>query len=100
MERRRRHAHGAGFPLPLRGRGDSFRRHHHQYPRHGGLFDAAGIFQKLPHVANAALEEIVMGLKVRRDIMPFAPHIDTTMMAKASKLVSNVTGFPVQYNKE
>src|SRR5476649_1024589 len=48
---------------------------------------------------NAALEEIVMGLKVRRDIMPFATNIDTTMLSKASKLVSNVTGFPVQYNK-
>ena len=48
---------------------------------------------------NAALEEIVMALKVRKDIMPFATNIDTTMLAKASKLVSNVTGFPVQYNK-
>jgi 2-isopropylmalate synthase len=48
---------------------------------------------------NAALEEIVMGLKVRRDIMPFATAINTTMLFKASKLVSNVTGFPVQYNK-
>src|SRR5580693_3122359 len=48
---------------------------------------------------NAALEEIVMGLKVRRDIMPFATGINTTMLSKASKLVSNVTGFPVQYNK-
>jgi 2-isopropylmalate synthase len=48
---------------------------------------------------NAALEEIVMALKVRKDIMPFATNINTTMLSKASKLVSNVTGFPVQYNK-
>src|ERR1700761_9601535 len=48
---------------------------------------------------NAALEEIVMALKVRKDIMPFTTGIDTTMLARASKLVSNVTGFPVQYNK-
>ncbi len=48
---------------------------------------------------NAALEEIVMALKVRKDIMPFSTKIDTAMLAKASKLVSNVTGFPVQYNK-
>src|SRR6201986_44529 len=48
---------------------------------------------------NAALEEIVMALKVRRDIMPFGTNINTTMLSKASKLVSNVTGFPVQYNK-
>src|SRR5579859_7198035 len=48
---------------------------------------------------NAALEEIVMALKVRRDLMPFTTGIDTTMLARASKLVSNVTGFPVQFNK-
>jgi len=48
---------------------------------------------------NAALEEIVMAVKVRKDIMPFTTGIDTTLLSKASKLVSNVTGFPVQYNK-
>jgi 2-isopropylmalate synthase len=48
---------------------------------------------------NAALEEIVMALKVRKDIMPFSTNIDSSLLAKASKLVSNVTGFPVQYNK-
>jgi 2-isopropylmalate synthase len=48
---------------------------------------------------NAALEEIVMALKVRKDIMPFSTGIDTTLLNRASKLVSNVTGFPVQYNK-
>src|SRR5258706_4920613 len=48
---------------------------------------------------NAALEEVVMSLKVRRDLMPFTTGIDTKMLARASKLVSNVTGFPVQYNK-
>jgi len=48
---------------------------------------------------NAALEEIVMALKVRKDLMPYTTNINTTMLARASKLVSNVTGFPVQYNK-
>jgi 2-isopropylmalate synthase len=48
---------------------------------------------------NAALEEIVMALKVRRDRMPFESRVDTSMLARASKLVSHVTGFPVQYNK-
>jgi 2-isopropylmalate synthase len=48
---------------------------------------------------NAALEEIVMALKVRKDAMAFTTGIDTRMLARASKLVSNVTGFPVQYNK-
>ncbi|HEY5347836.1 MAG TPA: 2-isopropylmalate synthase [Rhizomicrobium sp.] len=48
---------------------------------------------------NAALEEIVMAIRVRKDIMPFTNGINTTLLTKASKLVSNVTGFPVQYNK-
>ena len=48
---------------------------------------------------NAALEEIVMALKVRKDIMPFTTGINTRLLNKASKLVSSVTGFPVQYNK-
>jgi 2-isopropylmalate synthase len=48
---------------------------------------------------NAALEEIVMALKVRKDRMPYTTGIDTTMLSRASKLVSNVTGMPVQYNK-
>ncbi len=48
---------------------------------------------------NAALEEIVMAFRVRRDRMPFSTGVDTTMLARASRLVSGVTGFPVQYNK-
>ena len=48
---------------------------------------------------NAALEEIVMALKVRQDVMPFQTGIKTPLLAKASKLVSNVTGFVVQANK-
>jgi 2-isopropylmalate synthase len=48
---------------------------------------------------NAALEEVVMALKVRRDRMPYATGVKTEMIARASKLVSNVTAFPVQYNK-
>jgi 2-isopropylmalate synthase len=48
---------------------------------------------------NAALEEIVMALKVRKDRMPFTSGVKTEMIARASKLVSNVTAFPVQYNK-
>ncbi len=48
---------------------------------------------------NAALEEIVMAIKTRSDVLPFTTNIDTTMLARASKLVSAVTAFPVQYNK-
>ncbi|HEY0106485.1 MAG TPA: 2-isopropylmalate synthase [Rhizomicrobium sp.] len=48
---------------------------------------------------NAALEEIVMALRVRKDLMPYETRVKTPMLSRASKLVSNVTGFPVQYNK-
>jgi 2-isopropylmalate synthase len=48
---------------------------------------------------NAALEEIVMALKVRSDGMAFTTGIDGGKLMRASKLVSQVTGFPVQYNK-
>ncbi|MFA5949424.1 MAG: 2-isopropylmalate synthase [Hyphomicrobium sp.] len=48
---------------------------------------------------NAALEEVVMGLKTRGDVLPYTTRIESTMLARASKLVSAVTNFPVQYNK-
>jgi 2-isopropylmalate synthase len=48
---------------------------------------------------NAALEEVVMAMKVRNDVMPYWTNIDSTMLTRASKLVSAVTSFPVQYNK-
>ncbi|MFS4437510.1 2-isopropylmalate synthase [Paracoccaceae bacterium GXU_MW_L88] len=48
---------------------------------------------------NTALEEIVMALKVRNDIMPFNTSIDTTKLMGASRLVAAAAGFPVQYNK-
>ena len=48
---------------------------------------------------NAALEEIVMAINVRNDKFPYWNKIDTTMLTRASKLVSAATSFPVQYNK-
>ncbi len=48
---------------------------------------------------NAALEEVVMALKVRNDIMPFETGIDTTKIIQISRTVAAVSGFPVQYNK-
>ena len=48
---------------------------------------------------NAALEEIVMSLRTRQDRMPFHTNIDTTHITRASRLVSTITGFPVQPNK-
>src|ERR1700730_13706624 len=48
---------------------------------------------------NAAMEEVVMALRVRGDTMPYHTNIDSTMLTRASKLVSAVSSFPVQYNK-
>ncbi|MGE3626116.1 MAG: 2-isopropylmalate synthase [Hyphomicrobiales bacterium] len=48
---------------------------------------------------NAALEEIVMAINTRGDALPYTTGIDATMITRASKLVSAVTAFPVQYNK-
>ena len=48
---------------------------------------------------NAALEEIVMAVRTRQDIFGCETRIDTTQIVSASKLVSSITGFPVQPNK-
>ncbi|MBI1424496.1 MAG: 2-isopropylmalate synthase [Gammaproteobacteria bacterium] len=49
---------------------------------------------------NAALEEIVMAVKTRRDIFPCnVDHLDTTQIVSTSRLVSGITGFAVQPNK-
>jgi len=48
---------------------------------------------------NAALEEVVMAIRTRADVMPYATGVDATQLNRASKLVSAATSFPVQYNK-
>ena len=48
---------------------------------------------------NTALEEVVMALKVRSDIMPYYTDIDTTKIMNISRRVATVSGFPVQFNK-
>jgi len=48
---------------------------------------------------NTSLEEVVMALKTRRDVFGVDVGIDTTQIVPSSKLVSNITGFPVQPNK-
>ncbi|MBE0413601.1 2-isopropylmalate synthase [Yoonia sp.] len=48
---------------------------------------------------NTALEEVVMALKVRGDIMPYETRIDTTKIMHISRRVATVSGFPVQFNK-
>ncbi len=48
---------------------------------------------------NASLEEIVMAIHTRHDVFDCHTNIDTTFIVPASRLVSSVTGFPVQPNK-
>ena len=48
---------------------------------------------------NAALEELVMAIKTRNDVLPYDVGVDAEMLTRASKLVAAATSFPVQYNK-
>ena len=48
---------------------------------------------------NTALEEVVMALRVRNDIMPYRTGIDTTKIMGLSRRVATVSGFAVQFNK-
>ena len=48
---------------------------------------------------NASLEEVVMAVRTRRDIFNLDTSIDTTQIVPTSKLVSSITGYPVQPNK-
>src|SRR5258707_948550 len=55
-----------------------------------------GIGERAGH---ASLEEVVMAMKVRNDVLPDWTNIDSTLLTRASKLVAAATSFPVQYNK-
>ena len=48
---------------------------------------------------NASLEEVVMGVRTRQDVFQCDTSLDTTQIVPASRLVSGITGFPVQPNK-
>jgi len=48
---------------------------------------------------NAALEEVVMALRTRQDLFGLSTRIETEHILAASRLVSGITGFPVQPNK-
>ena len=48
---------------------------------------------------NASLEEIIMALETRDDLFDVSTSIDTTQIYRTSRLVSDITGFPVQPNK-
>ncbi len=48
---------------------------------------------------NTSLEEVVMALQTRRSTYNLMTGIETTHIARVSKMVSNYTGMPVQPNK-
>ena len=48
---------------------------------------------------NASLEEVVMAVRTRQDIFSVYTNINTQQIVPCSKLVSQITGFPVQPNK-
>jgi 2-isopropylmalate synthase len=48
---------------------------------------------------NAALEEVVMTVHTRQDVFPCDTRLNTNQIVPTSRLVSNITGFPVQPNK-
>lgn len=48
---------------------------------------------------NASLEEVVMAVRTRPDVFGLSTRIDTTQIVPSSRLVSSITGYPVQPNK-
>jgi 2-isopropylmalate synthase len=48
---------------------------------------------------NAALEEVVMTVRTRKDVFTCDTDLDTSQIVHCSRLVSTITGFPVQPNK-
>lgn len=48
---------------------------------------------------NASLEEVVMAVRTRQDMFECDVGLDTTQIMTCSRLVSGITGFPVQPNK-
>jgi 2-isopropylmalate synthase len=48
---------------------------------------------------NASLEEVIMAIQTRKDLLDVETNVDTTQIYRTSRLVSDITGFPVQPNK-
>jgi 2-isopropylmalate synthase len=48
---------------------------------------------------NASLEEVVMAIRTRKDLFAVETSLDATQIVPTSRLVSTITGFPVQPNK-
>jgi 2-isopropylmalate synthase len=48
---------------------------------------------------NTSIEEVIMAVKTRQDIFGVEVGADTTQLYDTSRLVSRLTGYPVQFNK-
>ena len=48
---------------------------------------------------NCSMEEIVMALATRSDLLQRRTAVTTAEIARTSRLVSTLTGYPIQYNK-
>ena len=48
---------------------------------------------------NASLEEVIMSIETRKELLGVSTNIDTTQIYRTSRMVSDITGFPVQPNK-
>ena len=48
---------------------------------------------------NTSLEEVVMAIKTRKDLLPYYTNINTEVITRSSRLLSAITGFSVQPNK-
>jgi 2-isopropylmalate synthase len=48
---------------------------------------------------NASLEEVIMAIETRKDLLGVSTNTDTTQIYRTSRMVSDITGFPVQPNK-
>ncbi|MBW3604041.1 MAG: 2-isopropylmalate synthase [Actinobacteria bacterium] len=48
---------------------------------------------------NCSMEEVVMALATRADLLQRSTQITTTEIARTSRLVTALTGYPVQFNK-
>ncbi len=48
---------------------------------------------------NAALEEVVMAISVRKDLFQFETGIDTRKLYPSARMLSTIIGFPISRNK-
>ncbi|PZC42238.1 MAG: 2-isopropylmalate synthase [Chloroflexi bacterium] len=48
---------------------------------------------------NASLEEVIMAIETRKDLLKVSTNITTEHIYRTSRMVSDITGFPVQANK-